>query len=132
MPPSEREKCWPTNPIVPRTRNWFRLGSGATADRALQRRFAARPRATPRHPPGIARRWARVWIEPFQCDYGANIHSGRAFISISTARFWTAPVEGANCKFGPGVQIYTAYHPLDPRERASGLEWLRRFGSGNA
>ena len=29
---------------------------------------------------------------------------------------------GAYCKFGPNVQLYTAYHPVDPAHRRSGLE----------
>ena len=34
-----------------------------------------------------------------------------------------APVTiGSDVLFGPGVQIYTATHPIDPCERRSGLE----------
>ena len=66
-----------------------------------------------------------AWIEPpFQCDYGVNIHLGPGvYLNFNCVILDCNRVEvGANCKFGPGVQIYTAYHPLDPAERAGGLE----------
>ena len=68
---------------------------------------------------------AGVWIEPpFQCDYGANIYLGPGvYLNFNCVILDCNRVEmGANCKLGPGVQIYTAYHPLDPVERAGGLE----------
>lgn len=66
-----------------------------------------------------------VYIEPtFRCDYGYNIFIGKGFyanfdcviLDVSEVHI------GDNCLFGPGVQIYTASHPLDPVERNSGLE----------
>lgn len=30
---------------------------------------------------------------------------------------------GDHCLLGPGVHIYTATHPLNPKERKSGLEY---------
>lgn len=66
-----------------------------------------------------------VWIEPpFQCDYGAHIRLGRGvYFNFGCVILDCNWVEiGADCKFGPNVQLYTAYHPLDPVQRRSGLE----------
>jgi acetyltransferase-like isoleucine patch superfamily enzyme len=65
-------------------------------------------------------------IEPnFWCDYGYNIKFGKKFYSnhnltildVNTVTF------GDNVLCGPNVQIYTAGHPLDAIERASGIEF---------
>jgi maltose O-acetyltransferase len=37
---------------------------------------------------------------------------------------------GSRTLFGPNVQIYTATHPLDPKERASGLEYAKAIRIG--
>ncbi|MBE2295499.1 MAG: sugar O-acetyltransferase [Phycisphaerales bacterium] len=66
-----------------------------------------------------------VWIEPpFYCDYGTNIYLGsRVYFNFNCVILDCNRVEiGSNCKFGPGVHLYTAYHPLEPTERASGVE----------
>ncbi len=66
-----------------------------------------------------------VSIEPlFFCDYGGNITlSDRVFFNFNCVILDPAPVTiGSDVFFGPGVQIYTATHPIDPRERSSGLE----------
>jgi len=64
----------------------------------------------------------RAHVEPdFRCDYGYNIHVGENFF----ANFNCVLLDGceirigANCLLGPGVQIYTATHPLDPVARAA-------------
>ncbi|MCC9644457.1 sugar O-acetyltransferase [Rhodopirellula sp. JC740] len=61
-----------------------------------------------------------VWITaPFFADYGDNIHLGSnceinancVFLDCNTITI------GDNALIAPGVHIYTAYHPLSPRER---------------
>lgn len=66
-----------------------------------------------------------VWIEPpFFCDYGAHIRLGtEAYFNFGCVILDCNWVEiGARCKFGPNVQLYTAYHPVDPEQRRTGLE----------
>lgn len=57
-------------------------------------------------------------------DYGYNIRVGKNFFANFDAVFLDvcAITFGDNCMLGPGVHVYTATHPLDPVERASGLE----------
>jgi maltose O-acetyltransferase len=61
---------------------------------------------------------------PFRCDYGSLIRVGENFY----ANFGCVILDcnlvtiGRDVKFGPGVHIYAASHPLDPTERASGRE----------
>jgi maltose O-acetyltransferase len=66
-----------------------------------------------------------VWVEPpFHCDYGSNIrlgdgvyvNCGCVFLDCNTVQV------GDGVKFGPAVQVYTAYHPVDPRLRRTGVE----------
>jgi maltose O-acetyltransferase len=67
-----------------------------------------------------------VWIEPpFFCDYGANIVLGdRAFLNFNCVVLDCARVEvGERALLGPAVQLSAATHPVDPRERAQGLEY---------
>lgn len=63
---------------------------------------------------------------PFYCDYGANIELGeRVYFNFNCTILDCAPVKiGAYTLFGPGVQIYTPVHPLDPVERRK-HEWAR-------
>lgn len=67
-----------------------------------------------------------IHIEPsFHCDYGSNIHVGENFyanfncviLDVCDVRI------GNNCLLAPSVHIYTATHPLNPKERNSGLEY---------
>ncbi|MCG3083350.1 sugar O-acetyltransferase [Anoxybacillus sp. LAT_35] len=67
-----------------------------------------------------------VYVEPpFYCDYGYNIHVGENFFANFNCVFLdVCDIRiGDNCLIGPGVHIYTATHPIDPIERASGLEY---------
>lgn len=67
-----------------------------------------------------------LYIEPtFRCDYGYNIHVGQNFYAnFDCVILDVCPVNiGVNCFMAPGVHIYTATHPLDPIERASGVEF---------
>jgi maltose O-acetyltransferase len=61
---------------------------------------------------------------PFHCDYGYNIKIGAgAFMNFGCVILDVVEVViGDGCQIGPAVQIYTADHPRDPVERASGLE----------
>jgi maltose O-acetyltransferase len=70
----------------------------------------------------------KVWIEPpFSCDYGENIAlAERVFLNFGCVVLDCARVSiGAHTMLGPSVQIYAATHPVDPDERASGLELAR-------
>ena len=64
---------------------------------------------------------------PFYCDYGANIRVGeQVFLNFNcTILDVTFVTIGSRTLLGPGVQIYTAAHPLDYQERRSGLEFAR-------
>lgn len=56
---------------------------------------------------------------PFRCDYGCFLSIGKGFFAnFNCVILDCAKVTiGDNVLFGPGVQIYTAYHPLDPGPR---------------
>lgn len=62
---------------------------------------------------------------PFHCDYGFNISLGAgAFLNFNCVILDVVAVTiGAKTQIGPGVQIVTADHPRDPREREGGLEF---------
>ncbi len=67
-----------------------------------------------------------LWIQPpFYCDYGYNIKTGEnVFFNFNCVVLDVMQVTiGKMCLFGPGVQIYTATHPMDHRQRASWLEF---------
>ncbi|ELZ23676.1 maltose O-acetyltransferase [Halosimplex carlsbadense 2-9-1] len=75
-----------------------------------------------------------VHVEPpFRCDYGEQIRVGDGFYAnFDCVVLDVCPVEfGENCLLGPGVHVYTATHPLDPEERASGLESGRPVSIGD-
>ncbi|WP_317896597.1 sugar O-acetyltransferase [Aurantibacillus circumpalustris] len=61
-----------------------------------------------------------IYIEPpFHCDYGYNIHCGsRVYFNVNCVVLDVMKVTiGENVLFGPGVNIYTASHPLDAKTR---------------
>jgi maltose O-acetyltransferase len=61
-----------------------------------------------------------VWMQPpFFCDYGWNIELGeRVFFNFNCIVLDVCPVTiGDFTLFGPGVQILTPMHPLDPELR---------------
>ncbi|MBS4207280.1 sugar O-acetyltransferase [Bacillus sp. FJAT-50079] len=75
-----------------------------------------------------------VSMEPnIRFDYGYNTHVGDNFfanfdctiLDVCEVRF------GDNCLLAPGVQIYTATHPLNPVERNSGIEYGKPITFGN-
>ena len=76
---------------------------------------------------------AGIWIEaPFYCDYGSNIFTGeKVFFNFNCVILDVMKVSiGSRTMFGPNVQIYTATHPIDPIERASGLEFAKPITIG--
>lgn len=70
---------------------------------------------------------------PFFCDYGYNIFLGmRFYANKGCVILDVAPVRiGDDVMLGPMVQIYTATHPLDPEERASGAESGKAISIGD-
>ncbi|MHA7879389.1 MAG: sugar O-acetyltransferase [Saccharospirillum sp.] len=56
---------------------------------------------------------------PFHCDYGRHIRLGKhCFINVNCVILDACPVTlGDHCLLGPGVQLYTATHPLDAVQR---------------
>ena len=74
-----------------------------------------------------------IFIEPpFYCDYGYNIVCGeKVYFNFNCVILDVAPVKiGNNVFFGPGVQIYTATHPLDFEVRKT-LESGKSITIGN-
>lgn len=71
--------------------------------------------------------------QPFRCDYGRNIHIGEDFFAnFNLTVLDEAEVRiGDHCFIGPNVSIYTACHPLDPLERAKGVEWAEPVTIGD-
>lgn len=75
-----------------------------------------------------------LWIEPpFYCDYGYNIFAGENFfMNFNCCILDVAPVTiGNRVMFGPNVQIYTATHPLNAKERSSGEEFAKPITIGD-
>lgn len=76
----------------------------------------------------FARAGNGISIEPpFYCDYGGNITLGhRVFFNFNCVILDPAPVTiGDHVLLGPGVQIYTATHPLDAGARRTLLEMAK-------
>lgn len=74
-----------------------------------------------------------LWLQPpFYCDYGSNIYLGeKVFFNFNCIILDVMQVKaGSRSMFGPNVQIYTATHPLDHMERASGLEYAKPVSIG--
>ena len=60
------------------------------------------------------------YVQPnFRCDFGYNIHVGDNFLcNYDSVILDSAPVTiGNHCLLAPHVQIYTSYHPFDPKDR---------------
>lgn len=69
-----------------------------------------------------------LWLQPpFFCDYGWNIITGdKVFFNFNCIVLDVMQVKiGSRTLFGPNVQIYTATHPINFKERASGLEYAK-------
>ncbi len=69
---------------------------------------------------------------PFFCDYGTQISLGDgAYVNTNCVFLDPAPITiGAQTMLGPAVQLYTATHPLDARERVAGPELARPIAIG--
>lgn len=65
-----------------------------------------------------------VLMDGFRCDYGYNIRVGRnCFFNYNCTMLDEAPITfGDNVFVGPDCGFYTAIHPLDAAERATGVE----------
>ena len=75
-----------------------------------------------------------LYIEPpFYCDYGANIQIGdKVYFNFACTILDVMQVKiGDNTLFGPSVQIYTAMHPMNWNERASGVEFAKPISIGS-
>lgn len=74
-----------------------------------------------------------LWVNPpFYCDYGYNIHTGeKVFFNFNCVILDVMQVKiGSRTLIGPNVQIYTATHPMDAEERATGLEFAKPVNIG--
>jgi maltose O-acetyltransferase len=74
-----------------------------------------------------------LWLQPpFYCDYGTNIKIGeKVFFNFNCVVLDVMQVSiGSRTLFGPNVQVYTATHPLNYKERASGLEFAKPITIG--
>lgn len=69
----------------------------------------------------------------FHCDYGVNIKVGNNFYTNYDCVILDCAevIIGDDCLIGPQVGLYTACHPLDPVERASGKEFAKPITIGN-
>ena len=76
---------------------------------------------------------SNLYIEPpFFCDYGSNIYCGaNVYFNVNCVVLDVARVTiGSHVLFGPGVQLYTASHPLDVPTRRT-LELARPITIGD-
>jgi len=74
-----------------------------------------------------------LWLQPpFYCDYGYNMRVGEnVFFNFNCVVLDVTYVTiGSRTLFGPNVQIYTATHPINHIERASGLEYAKPITIG--
>jgi maltose O-acetyltransferase len=74
-----------------------------------------------------------LWLQPpFYCDYGRYMIVGeKVFFNFNCVVLDVTYVRiGSRTLFGPNVQIYTATHPMDYQQRASGLEFAKPITIG--
>ena len=64
---------------------------------------------------------------PFYCSYGQNIYLGdRVYLNFMCTIFDKSEVRiGSHVMIGPGVQIYTAAHPVEAESRIQGWEYAK-------
>lgn len=82
----------------------------------------------------IPQQGANLWIEPpFYCDYGYNILVGDGvFFNFNCTLLDVMPITIGNAVLiGPSVQIYTAMHPNDWQQRATGAEFAKPVTIGD-
>ncbi|HLO83950.1 MAG TPA: sugar O-acetyltransferase [Nostocaceae cyanobacterium] len=72
-------------------------------------------------------------IPPLHCDYGTNIFIGNnLYMNYGCVILDCHTVHiGDNVLLGPCVQIYAAYHPIDPEIRLTGRELAAPITIGN-
>ncbi|MBD2299475.1 sugar O-acetyltransferase [Nostoc sp. FACHB-87] len=72
-------------------------------------------------------------VPPFHCDYGSNIYAGdKLYMNYGCVILDCNIVEiGNNVLCAPYVQIYTAYHPVEPEIRLTGQELAAPVKIGN-
>ncbi|WP_269327770.1 sugar O-acetyltransferase [Kineosporia mesophila] len=70
---------------------------------------------------------------PLFVDYGENLHVGaRTFINYQLTALDVAAIRiGEDCQIGPGVQLLTPTHPIDPGPRRDKLEAARPITIGD-
>lgn len=70
---------------------------------------------------------------PFYCDYGYNIEVGDNFFANYGCIILDCNkvIIGDNVLLGPNVQIYTAAHPTNAKERLRGMEYAKPIVIGN-
>ena len=76
----------------------------------------------------------RLYIESsFKCDYGENIYVGENFYANFNCVILDAAkvTIGDNCMIAPQVGLYTATHPIDPVQRATGIEFAKPITIGD-
>lgn len=74
-----------------------------------------------------------LWIQPpFYCDYGTNIYLGdNVYFNFNCVILDVMKVKiSSRTLIGPNVQIYTATHPINYKERAAGLELAKPINIG--
>ncbi|MBE9207944.1 sugar O-acetyltransferase [Nostoc sp. LEGE 06077] len=72
-------------------------------------------------------------VPPFYCDYGSHIYAGnKLFMNFGCVILDCNLVEiGDNVLCAPYVQIYAAYHPVEPEIRLTGRELAAPIKIGN-
>jgi maltose O-acetyltransferase len=70
---------------------------------------------------------------PFYCDYGYQIFVGaRTFANFGLVALDVAPIHiGEDVQIGPGVQLLTPTHPVEPEARLAGIEGGRPIRIGD-
>ncbi|OIJ63682.1 sugar O-acetyltransferase [Streptomyces mangrovisoli] len=70
---------------------------------------------------------------PLYVDYGSNISIGaRTFVNHNLTALDVAAITiGEDCQIGPGVQLLTPTHPLEPQPRRDKLEAARPIVIGD-
>lgn len=68
-----------------------------------------------------------------RCDYGFNISIGeRTFINFDCVLLDCNRITiGDEVQFAPGIHIYTATHPIDAKQRRSGVEYALPVSIGD-
>jgi maltose O-acetyltransferase len=70
---------------------------------------------------------------PLYVDYGEHISIGaRTFINYNLTALDVAPITiGADCQFGPNIQLLTPTHPIAPQPRRDRLEGAKPITIGD-